>query len=170
MPITDFQPHSVICFCVLRHKFNYQIQTKLCFIYNKDALYPRTMDIWAAWFRSGRTSVEDDKRRGKPSRDDFLAAASDYLERNPHASCCEINKGMFILRITILWVLGEIGFRFVIAMSVPHERSIARAENEKVEICQEIPEVLEEIGSQQKNRVIMGNKCMIYWNNCYHGQ
>jgi hypothetical protein len=50
---------SVIRSYVLRHKYNYQIHAKLCLVYGKVALCPRTVDTWAARFRSGRTSGED---------------------------------------------------------------------------------------------------------------
>jgi hypothetical protein len=56
--------------------------------------------------------VEDDKRRGKSSRNDFSAAVSNYLEGNPHASCCEIAKDLFVPMSTISQVLEEIGSMF----------------------------------------------------------
>jgi hypothetical protein len=51
---------SVIRYYGLRHKSNHQIQMKLCHIYSKVAVCPRTMNTWAVRFRSGNISVEDD--------------------------------------------------------------------------------------------------------------
>jgi hypothetical protein len=59
--------------------------------------------------------VENDDRPEKYSCDDFSAAVSGYLERNPHASCFKIAKNLFISKITISRVLEEIGSRFFIA-------------------------------------------------------
>jgi hypothetical protein len=59
----------------------------------------RRVDTWAGRFQSGRTSVEDDERPGRPSSDSLSDAFSDYLNRNPHASCREIANDLFIPRL-----------------------------------------------------------------------
>jgi hypothetical protein len=101
---------------VLRKKSNEEIHTKLSPEYGNDALCQRIVDTWAAHFRSGRTSVEDDEKPGRSSRDDFSAVVSGYLERSLYASCREITKDLFVLMTTISRVLEEIGSRFFIAM------------------------------------------------------
>jgi hypothetical protein len=126
----DLQQRSVICYYVLRHKSNHQIQAKLCLVYGKDALCLRTVCTWTARFRSKKTSVEDDERPGRPSCDDFSSAISDYLERNPYASCHDIAKGLFVPRITILRALRENGLQ-ILHCKVGASRAIGRAEGEK---------------------------------------
>jgi hypothetical protein len=59
--------------------------------------------------------MEDDDRPERLSRDDFLAAVSGYLQRNSHASCREIVKDLFVLKIIISRVLEKIDPRFFIA-------------------------------------------------------
>jgi hypothetical protein len=133
MLIMDLQQRSVIRYYVIRHKSNYRIQAKLCLVYDKDALCPRTVDAWLARFRSRRTSVEDDERLGrpgKPSRNDSSAAISDYLKRNPHASCREIAKGLFVPKTTILLALGENRLQ-ILHYKMDASRAIGRAESEK---------------------------------------
>jgi hypothetical protein len=49
---------SVIRYYSLRHKSNHHIQAKLCLIYGKVTLCPRTVDTWAVRFRSGMISAE----------------------------------------------------------------------------------------------------------------
>jgi hypothetical protein len=97
---------------VLREKLKKEIHIKLSLRYGKDALCQSTVNTWAARFRNGKTSVEDDDKPGRPSRDDFSAAVSGHLERNPHASCREISKDLFVPMTTISRVLKEIGSRF----------------------------------------------------------
>jgi transposase len=157
----DLQQRSVIRYYVLRKKYNKEIHTKLSLGYDKDPLCQRTVDTWVARFRSGRTSVEDDGRSGRPSRDDFSAAISGHLERNSHASCREIAKNLFVPKITISRVLEEIDSRFFIARWVPHERSTESKTN-RADICQEILEILEKHDPQQKNYVITCDTCWIY--------
>jgi hypothetical protein len=146
---------------VLREKSNEKIHTKLSLGYDKDALCQRTMDTWAARFRSGRTAVEDDDRSERPFRGDSSAAISGYLERNSHASCREFAKDLFVPKATISRGLEEIGSRFFIARLVPHELS-AESKANRMDICQEILEILEKFDSQQKNHVIIGNEFWIY--------
>jgi hypothetical protein len=100
---------------VLRKRSNEQIDTKLGLGYSKDALCHYTVDVWAGRFWSGRTSVEDDDRPGRLSRDDFSAIVPGHLERNPHISCHEISKDLFVLMTIISRILEEIGSGFFTA-------------------------------------------------------
>jgi hypothetical protein len=111
----DLQQQFVIRYYVLRKKSKEEIHTKLSLGHGKDVLCQRTMDTCAARFRSRRTSVEDDDKPGKPSRDDFSVAFSSYLKRNPHASCREIAKDMCVPMTIISRVLEKIDSRFFIA-------------------------------------------------------
>jgi hypothetical protein len=105
----------MIRYYMLHKKSNTAIQAKLSLGYGKDALCQRTVDTWAARFQSGRTSVEDDERSGRSSSDSLSDAVSGYLNRNPHASCREIAKDLFIPITTILRVLDKMGLRFFVA-------------------------------------------------------
>jgi hypothetical protein len=116
------------------------------------------VNTWAAHFRSGRTFVEDDDRPGRASCDDFSAAIAGHLERNPHASCHEIAKDLFVPMTTISRILKEIGSRFFIARWVSDELS-AESKVNRVDIYQEMLEVLEKLSPRQKNRDITGNEC-----------
>jgi DNA-binding MarR family transcriptional regulator len=59
--------------------------------------------------------VEDNDRPGTLSCDDFSAVFSGHLERNPHISCREISKDLFVPKTTISRVLEKISSRFFIA-------------------------------------------------------
>jgi hypothetical protein len=67
----------MIRYYMLSKKSNSAIQEKLSLVHGKDALCQRTVDIWIARFRSGRTSVEDDERPGRSSSDSLSDALSD---------------------------------------------------------------------------------------------
>jgi hypothetical protein len=68
----------------------------------------------------------------------------------------------------ILQVLRKIGFRFFIANWVPREPS-AELKTKRVEIYRKILDVLGELDSRQKNHVIKGDKCYIYWDGHHCG-
>jgi hypothetical protein len=59
--------------------------------------------------------VEDEERPGRPSSNSLSNAVSGYLNRNPHASCLEIAKDLFIPMTTIIHVLDKMGLRFFVA-------------------------------------------------------
>jgi hypothetical protein len=157
----DLQHRSVIRYYVLRKKSNEEIHMKLSLGYGKDVPCRHTVDMWAGRFGNGRTSVEDDDRPGRPSRDDFPAAVSGYLERNLHVSCHEIAKDLFVPKATISRILKERDSRFFIASWMPHELS-AESNANRVDICQEMLEAREKLSPRQKNRFITGDECCIY--------
>jgi cytochrome b subunit of formate dehydrogenase len=70
---------------------------------------------------------------------------------------------------TISRILEKISSRFLIARWVPHELSTESKAN-RVDICQEMLEVLEKLSPQQKNYVTTGNECWIYFDNYHRGQ
>jgi hypothetical protein len=51
----------------------------------------------------------------------------------------------------------------------PHELS-AESKANRVDIYQEILEVMEKLGPRQKNHVITSDECCIYWDNYHRGQ
>jgi hypothetical protein len=77
--------------------------------------YSGYVDMWTARFRSGRISVEDDERPGRLFSDSLSDAVSGYLNRNPHASCRETVKDLFIPETTMLCILDQMGLRFFVA-------------------------------------------------------
>jgi hypothetical protein len=76
-----FQQRSVIRYYCLRGKTNAQIVTKLEQGYHQDALHLRAAEKWAARFRAGRESVEDDEMPGMRHQNDFGDAVLRFLEK-----------------------------------------------------------------------------------------
>jgi hypothetical protein len=114
------QQRSVIrCYC-LRGKANAQIVTKLEQGYHQDALRLRTVEKWAARFRAGRETVEDDERLGRPPQNDLDDAVLRFLEKQPHSSSREISMALYSPRTTILRVLDDFGLRFFAPRWIPH--------------------------------------------------
>jgi hypothetical protein len=124
-------------------------------VYGKDALCQRTVDTWTVRFRSGKTSVEDDEQPGRPSSDSLLDAGSGYLNKNPHASCREITKDLFIPKTTILRILDEMSLRFFVARWVPYKLS-PELKAKRIETYQEMLEILEQLGRRQKLMLLQG--------------
>jgi hypothetical protein len=134
---------------VLHKRSNKEVQVKLSLVDRKDGLCRRTMDRWASRFRSGRTSVENDERAGRPSSDCLSSAVSSDLNRNTHGSCREIVKDFFILMTIIVRVWDEMGLRFFFARWMPY-KLWPELKAKRIEICQEMLDILEQLGPRQK--------------------
>jgi hypothetical protein len=77
-----FQQRSVIRYYCLRGKTNAQIVIKLEQNDRHNALGLRAVEKWAARFRAGRETVEDDERPGRPLRTILVMQFSDFLRSN----------------------------------------------------------------------------------------
>jgi transposase len=89
-----FRERSVIRHYYLRGKTNAQIVTKLDQGYHQDASRLRTIEKWAARFRPGQETVEDDERPERPPQNDLGDAVLRFLEKQPHSSSREISKAL----------------------------------------------------------------------------
>jgi hypothetical protein len=99
--------------------------------------------------------VEDDERPGRLFSDSLSDLVSYYLNRNPHASCREIAKDLFIPKTPIFRVLDEMGMRFFIARWMPYKLS-PELKAKKIKICRELLEILEQLGPGQKVMLLQG--------------
>jgi hypothetical protein len=128
---------------VLHTKSNMTIQATLSLVYGKDAVCQGAVDMLAARFRSGRTSIEDDERPGRPSSDRLSDIVSGYLNGNPDPFCREIAKDLFIPKTTVLHILDEMGLGFFVARWMPSKLS-PDLKTKRIDICQEMLELLEQ--------------------------
>jgi hypothetical protein len=111
---------SVVRYCFLRHKSNYQVQAKLSRL--MDARYPRSGCV--ACSLSEREAIRRRQwKSGRCSPDGISASVSGSLGTNLSILCREISKGRFVPRTAIVRALWEVSFRFFIAKWGPHEAS-----------------------------------------------
>jgi transposase len=96
------QRRSVIRYYCLRGKTNSQICASLTKRDGRDALRMRAVVKWAARFRDGQETLEDDDRAGRPPKTDFSKAVLQFLEKQPHSSSREISKALCSPRTTVL--------------------------------------------------------------------
>jgi transposase len=106
------QQRSVIRYYCLRGKTTSQISASLAKGYGRVALRMRAVENWAARFRDGQETVEDDDRAGRPPKTDFGKAVLQFLETQPHSSSREINKALCSPGTTVLRVLANLGLHF----------------------------------------------------------
>jgi histone-lysine N-methyltransferase SETMAR len=162
------QQRSVIRYYCLREKSNKQIREKLKQAYPRDAFTLRAVEKWAARFRSGQTTVKDEPRSGRPADTDFGDAVRRLLEEQPRASSRDISKALCSPRTTVLRVLRELGLQFFSARWVPH-RLTDEQKHMRVEISQEILDMINRLGPRQRDYLITGDESWMYWDNNIRG-
>jgi hypothetical protein len=147
-----FQQRSVIQYYCLPGKTNIQIVTKLEQDYHQDALHLQALEKWAARFRAGRETVNDDERPGIPPHNDFGDAVLRFLEKQPHSSSREITEALYSPWTTILRVLDDLVLRFFASKWMPHRLSDAQ-KADMVELSQRLLEMMQ--GSARNDRNIL---------------
>jgi hypothetical protein len=125
--------------------------------YHQDVLSLRAAEKWAARFRAGRETVEDDERPERPPQNDLGDAGLRFLEKQPRSSSSEISKAFFSPRTTILGVLDDLGFRFFTPRWIPHCLSGAQKAG-MVELSQHMLDMMQGLGPNQQKYLITGDE------------
>jgi hypothetical protein len=131
---------------------NAQVVTKLEQGYQEDALRLRAVETWAARFRAGRETVEDDERPGRYPRNDLGDTVLRFHENQPHSSCRETSKALYSPRTTILRVLDDLGLHFFATRWIHHRLSDAQ-KADRVELSQHMLDMMQ--GSARNDRNIL---------------
>jgi hypothetical protein len=132
--------------------------------YHHDALRLRAVEKWAARFRAGRITVEDDERPGRHPQNNLGDAFVRFLEKQPHALSREISNAVYSSQTTILRVLDDLGLRFFAPKWIPHRLSDVQKADE-AELSQRMFDVMQGLGPERQKYLITGNESWIYWDN-----
>jgi hypothetical protein len=159
-----FQQRSAIRYYCLRGKTSAQIVTKLEQGYHQDALHLRAVEKWAARFRAGRETVEDDEKPERHPQTNLGDAVLRFLEKQPHSSSREISKALYWPRTTVLRVLDDIGLRFLAPRWIPY-RLFDAQKADKVEPSQHMLDMMQGLGPKRQKYLITGDESWIYWDN-----
>jgi histone-lysine N-methyltransferase SETMAR len=158
------QQRSVIRYYCLRGKTNAQIVTKLEQGYHQDALSLRAVENWAATFRAGRETVEDDEGLGRHPQNDLGDAVLRFLRKQPHSSSREISKGLYSPRTTILRVLDNLELHFFAPRWIRRRLSDAQ-KADRVGLSRHMLDMMQGLGPKQQRYLITGDESWIYWEN-----
>ena len=93
----EVQQRSVIRFMVMQNKTPKSIHEELQTTLGEAALAYSTVKKWAALFKAGRESVEDDERSGRPKtavNEDKVKAVEDFIMRDRRVSVRHIAATM----------------------------------------------------------------------------
>jgi histone-lysine N-methyltransferase SETMAR len=162
------QQRSVVRYYCLRLKSNREILAKLQLAYHEDALCLRAVEKWAARFRAGQETVDDETRPGRPAISDLSEAILQFLERQPHSSSRDISKALYLPKTTVLRIMHEIGLHFFAPRWVPYRLSDAQ-KADRVTICKNLIDMMISLGPKQAKYLITGDESWIYWDNQLRG-
>jgi hypothetical protein len=106
------QQRSIICCYCLHDYSNESIHTKLCRVYHEASPCLRPVEKWAARFRRGQETVEDDSRPGHSPKRDFIHAVLRYLDKKLRSSSCESRMALCPRKTTISRILHDLRSQF----------------------------------------------------------
>ncbi|XP_015922448.1 protein GVQW3-like [Parasteatoda tepidariorum] len=93
--------------------------------FGNDSLKKTVVYQWHEWFKSGRESIEDDERSGRPSTsktDENIDKVKEILFNNSKLTIREIAEGLNIAYISVQDILvNDLGFRRVATKLVPKD-------------------------------------------------
>lgn len=128
----DLEQRAVIKFFVLEGNGPKDIHTKMEAVLGEDALSYSTVKRWAALFKQGRESVEDDPRCGGPStavNDETVAVVEDLVMENRRVSVGWLAAQVGISRGSIGTILhdhlalSKVSARWVPRMLTPEQKA-----------------------------------------------
>jgi hypothetical protein len=107
------------------------------------ALRIRGEEKWAARFRRGQETFEDEARSGGPPNTDFTDGILRFLEKHCCSSSREIGKAQCSPKTTVLRVLHDLGLHFL----APKWISCHLSEDQKTERVELSEHMLETVDS-----------------------
>ena len=131
-----------------------------------------TLARWAAIFKSGETSLEDNPRSGRPittfTRQNIERVRAIVYE-NPYASCAQIEAETSINHYTLLEILhNALGLRKLTSRWIPHELTDENRQ-ERVAACHENLAKVSE-GKLRLCDIITGDELWLYLRQIGHKQ
>ena len=160
---------TVIKFFVSCGLTNGQIHEWLEKGFGYNAVTLRTVETWAARFRAGRTSVEDDVRSGRPTEDGRDALILSHIEENPNASTRSMSDALGIPLTSVYRILTQLHFQYFKCKWVPHRLS----DDQKFKRVERSKELLEKLGpmsDRQLANVITEDESWFFFSNGSDGQ
>jgi len=166
---SDIELRAVIRFFCLNGKSNREILAQLHATYGPTCIQLRTVETWAARFRAGRSSLEDDPRSGRPPDDTAAEHVLLHLEEDPHMSIRSAASELGICKEHVRLILERNGLRFVTTRWVPNTLT-AETKSRRVDVSGELLEAIEGMSERQLSRVITSDESWFYHDNPHEGR
>jgi histone-lysine N-methyltransferase SETMAR len=163
------ETRAVIKFFVNCGLTNSQIHEWLEKGFGHNTVSLRTVETWAARFRAGRTSVEDDARSGRPAEEGCDALILSHIEENPNASVRSMSDVLGIPVTTVYRILTRLHFQYFKCKWVPHRLSDEQ-KCQRVERSKELLEKLGPMSDRQLANVITEDESWFCFSNGTDGQ
>ena len=129
----SFEIRAVIKFLTAEGESSTGIHKRLCNVYGTRAPAYSTVAKWAAEFKRGRKSLEDDPRSGRPQEattPEKVAQVQAVVEENPHLKAHEIAYACGVSKSTAIIILHQhLNLSKVCARWIPHNLSEAQMQN-----------------------------------------
>ena len=131
----EVQQRSVIRFMMMQKKTPKSIYEETQTTLGKAALAYLMVKKWAAFFKAGRESVEDDERSGRPTtavNEDKVKTVEDFIMRDRRVSVRHIAAAMVLFVGSVNTItyerlhISKVSARWVPRMLTPEERQVRK--------------------------------------------
>lgn len=151
----DIEFRSVIRFLLLRKIPKKEIITQLQEAYGSDAPCKATVYNWCREFSSGRTSVFDQQRTGRPAEigDQKTNQLKKIIEEHRKATQTELSQMLNVSKITVQRLMGQLGIRKLCSRFVPRFLT-AEMMDQRLLACQRNLDVMQEVGDRFLSNIV----------------
>ena len=156
---------AVIKFLTLEGIVPSEVHTRMLKVYGDECPSYSTIKRWAALFKSGRTSLDDDPRSGRPStavNEDSIRAVETCILEDRRVTIAELEQETGLSHGSILTIIHEhLGMNKVSARWVPKSLN-ADLKKKRHDISMENLELMEQDLENFKLRVVTGDETWVY--------
>jgi hypothetical protein len=124
---------------------------------HESAWHIRAVEKWAARFRGGQNSIQDEARPEKPLETDFRNAVVRFLEKQSHSSSWEMSKALCWPKTAVLRGLDDLGLHFLAPRRIPYHLP-EPYKAERVQVCEDTLQIIKSLGLQYHKYLLTGNE------------
>jgi histone-lysine N-methyltransferase SETMAR len=124
------------------------------------------VEYWVREFRSGRETLEDEDRSGRPSTsttDENIAGVRELIHANPRITFIELESHTMISRGSLQRILHDhLKVHKVMSRFIPHKLTPAQ-KMARVDICKENLKLWKSYGARVVDRIITGDETYVHY-------
>lgn len=155
MPLETIQYRSVIRFLFLKGKNREEVLSELKAVYQQECPSTATIYRWFNYFQSGRTSVVDEERSGRPSEIDekITQKLQTIVQNERRITTRELTTRLNVSKGTVHTLLTESGIRKLCSRFVPRFLTVEMRQR-RLECCLENLQIRTNVGDRFIDNII----------------
>ena len=152
------EQRGVIHFYFQMKVSNSDIYSHLVQVYGENALSLKSVEYWTHQFKTGRNTIEDAARSGRPKEISYRFSIQNLIDDDPYISARQIAQITCIPLASVLRILrNDLGYKYKHLRWIPHTLTSQMKKN-RVTQCIEILNALRSAKRSHFNNIITGDE------------